>query len=457
MRREEEEAMKSLLLFAGTTEGRRLAEALAVTEPDMPSTPQVTVCVATDYGETLLPEAKNMTVLSGRRDRKEIAALLDKRHYDCVVDATHPYAEAATDNIRDACADADVPYLRLQRPASAPEPDCVFVPSAEAAVAYLNSMDCPVLLTTGSKELEQFAAVQNYRSRLYARVLPTADSLESCGRLGLPGKQIICMQGPFSKELNAAMLRQAGAGVLVTKESGRAGGFLEKVQGARLAGAVTLVIGRPPQTEGHDYETIKVLLAERFGFVFPGSENSNGESDVVNRKPPDFVPGQEEKRYFPLFLALEGKKAMIFGGGPIALRRIRTLLEFGPRLTVVAPEVAPEMMALAEHKKLTWLPRPYEPGDTEGAALVAAATNCREVNRAIGLECAARRIPVSVADRKEECTFYFPGVVALEHAVIGVCAGGRDHRLARRLTEAIRERIKDFSESEEEVSAHGAE
>ena len=85
--------MKQVLIFAGTTEGRRLAECLAAAR--IPAS----VCVATEYGETLLPRAEGITHLMGRLDEGQMESLMKKEDFSCVVDATHPYAVAVSENI----------------------------------------------------------------------------------------------------------------------------------------------------------------------------------------------------------------------------------------------------------------------------------------------------------------------------------------------------------------------
>ena len=252
--------MYKLCVFAGTTEGRELVRFLAAQDV------LVTACVATEYGETLLEPAENLTVSAERLDRQEMEALLRREGFCLVVDATHPYAAAVTENIAAACQAAGVEYLRLLRPASDRAEEAVYVPDTAAAADYLSRTEGEILLTTGSKELGVFAAMPDFARRVYARVLPMDSSLASCAAAGLPPARIIAMQGPFTKELNTAMLRAVKARWLVTKDGGAAGGFADKAEAAREAGARLLVIGRPPQRQGLSLsETVK-LLCSRFGF-----------------------------------------------------------------------------------------------------------------------------------------------------------------------------------------------
>ena len=148
-------------------------------------------------------------------------------------------------------------------------------------------------------------------------------------------------------------------------------------------------------------------------------------------------------RYFPLFVNLEGKKVCIFGAGDVAARRILALLEFGCELSVIAPEAVPRVENLAGEGRLVWEKSPYRPGMVKEAALVLAATDSRTVNEELWRECRELKIPVNVSSDRRLCDFYFPGLAVKEDVVAGVTAGGRDHKLARKVTERIREVLQE--------------
>ena len=252
--------MPKLCVFAGTTEGREIAEFLAAQDAD------VTVCVATEYGETLLPRGENLHISARPLPREEMKELFRRENYDLVIDATHPYAKRITESVAEICAATDTEYLRLLRPDTAAPENAVFVEDAAAAVEYLDRVDGNILLTTGSRELHSFAALRDFSARVYARVLPMEDSLRLCREAGVQPSHILAMQGPFSKELNAAMLRSTGAAYMVTKASGSAGGFEEKIAAAAETGVVPVILGRPAQREGLDTPETVALLCRRFGF-----------------------------------------------------------------------------------------------------------------------------------------------------------------------------------------------
>lgn len=204
-----------IFLFGGTAEGHLLAERLAEAGNF------VTCAVATEYGQAVLEPRDNLTVLVGRLTAGEMAERLEG--FDVVVDATHPYADKVSENIRAAAAETATPYYRLLRPREEAE-DVLWADSPADAAAKLQNLPGNVLLTTGSKDLKTFTAVKDYPSRLFVRVLPSVESLTAALSLGYPASHVICMQGPFPKALNQAMVEAVGAKLLVirrpTEETG---------------------------------------------------------------------------------------------------------------------------------------------------------------------------------------------------------------------------------------------
>ena len=243
-----------VLLFGGTAEGRELALWLA--ERGW----QVYLCVATDYGAQLIPQHPNIVLSARRLTEEEMEALMAGHPFACVVDATHPYAVEVTENIRSAACKTGLPYRRLVRQSDR-EDGCLKAESMAQAARRLEELPGNILLTTGSKELDAFAR-SGLVERCYPRVLPTLDSLGRCLELGFPPKNIICMQGPFSKELNVALLKQYDIKTLVTKDTGGYGGFREKAEAAREAGAALLVVERPRDETGDTLEEIQARLRE---------------------------------------------------------------------------------------------------------------------------------------------------------------------------------------------------
>lgn len=251
--------MSDVLLFGGTAEGRKIAEYLCENGV------RVHACVATNYGSSLLPDHPNVSVSMQRLDEDEMRGLIQSLGSPLVIDATHPHAAIVTENIRNACSVAEAEYIRIIRDGGAsPEGSYQTFFNIDEAVEYLKKTQGNVLVTTGSKELSKYTSIENYRNRIFARVLSTIEVLEECRRLGFEGKNLICMQGPFSQELNYSMMKHVDAKYLVTKESGGSGGFSEKLEAAQKAGVSVLVIGRPAVETGMELADCFHFLRTRF-------------------------------------------------------------------------------------------------------------------------------------------------------------------------------------------------
>lgn len=285
-----------VVIFGGTTEGRQLAGYLIqLNKQQKMQKIQVHVCVASEYGAQVLPEDDALKVHVGRLEQADMQEFLQEVQADICVDATHPYAVIVTQNIYQACKVVSVPYVRVRRemqeelgntdPAMQEEPgntdptmqeepgntdpamqmngahiggadgkrytdetsNSIYVEDTQAAVDYLKGVTGNILITTGSKELHLYTQIPDYESRCTARVLPTRSVVEACTELGFTGKHLICMQGPFDLEMNLATLRYADADFLVTKASGKNGGYDEKCEAALAMGVHLVVIGRPKE------------------------------------------------------------------------------------------------------------------------------------------------------------------------------------------------------------------
>lgn len=270
----------TVLIFGGTTEGRVLAEAAAR------SGAHVVLSVATDYGEEVLEDIQDMEgidIHKGHLDTDKMISLIDDVKPYVVFDATHPYAEEVTASVSAAAAAAGVRYVRVRRDIgaqaadpvgsaapvpdvkAAPDPhampetsagaaggaaDITYVPDVSAAAAVLNRTAARAFITTGSRGAAAFGRVKDAENRLTIRVLPSEEAVKLCREAGFKGKNIICMQGPFSAELNEAMFRAAGADILITKSSGKTGGFPEKIEAACRLEMKVIVITPPKDIPG---------------------------------------------------------------------------------------------------------------------------------------------------------------------------------------------------------------
>ncbi len=247
-----------IVLFGGTTEGRKLAEYLAGQKV------QVHVCVTTAYGESLM-KSEALHITHEPMNEEEMTCLFTEVQPDFVIDATHPYAREVTANVKEACKKSGQTYLRLMRESTDREKEAVYVKDIAAAVDYLMETTGNILVTTGSKELKAYTRLPEYQDRIYARVLPSAKVVRTCEELGFAGPHLICMQGPFSREMNRIVLKEHQICYLVTKDSGVEGGFPEKAAAAEENNTILIVIGRPEEEEGYTYAEMVRFLNEQLG------------------------------------------------------------------------------------------------------------------------------------------------------------------------------------------------
>lgn len=126
--------------------------------------------------------------------------------------------------------------------------------------------------------------------------------------------------------------------------------------------------------------------------------------------------------HFPMFVDLSGQRVLVIGGGKVALRKIQKLLPFGASLTVIAPEILPQIEAIPG---LTLRRRPWKPRDLyPRPAMVIAAANDKKVNHEVSELCRKRHIPVNAVDDTEDCSFLFPALVQKGHFTAGISTGG---------------------------------
>ena len=249
--------MAEILLFGGTTEGRELASLFRV------GNFTVLVCVATEYGEALVDAGGSVAVHTGRLSEMAIERLIRTEAPRCVIDATHPYAAEVGKNIRAACRRTSTRYLRVLRE-SATDADYAAFPDMDALTGWLNCRDSggTIFSALGAKEAAALTVIQEYKNRIWLRILPSTEGLSGCIDAGFPASHVICMQGPFSQELNAAMFRAAGASVLLTKESGAEGGFFEKLAAARECGMTVAVLTRPCHENGLTLQELRQIIED---------------------------------------------------------------------------------------------------------------------------------------------------------------------------------------------------
>lgn len=402
--------MKKIIVFSGTNEGRKLCEFFAE------SGIEVMAVVATEYGSLVMPEQPFIKVKKGRLSIEEIAELIEG--FNFVVDATHPYAKAISENIKKAAHKRGNKILRIIRPSIEYE-DVIKCKDLSDACRYLGGTSGNIFATTGIKELFPYTTIENFKERVFLRVLPAAEAVNTCINMGFSASKMICMQGPFSENMNKATMEQIDAKFIVTKESGKSGGLMEKLSAAKQLGVKVIMIGRPCKEEGITLEEAYKIFENELGLV----KNINS--------------------HFPIFIDLKDKKIIVVGGGEIATRRIEVLISFGASITVVAPCCSKKLLVLYDEKKLGLIKRNYKQEDLKDSYMVIAATNCRKTNEQVFQDAKARGIFINISDKKEQCNFYFPAIFE-DNEVIGglISKEGKKHTVVKEKASMIREYLK---------------
>ena len=246
-----------ILLLGGTLDGRLAAVALAEKGRD--------VIYSSVSGYNAPKETEHLTCRAGALEENALEALIREQGISMLVDATHPYAKAASTGAMTAAKNTGVRYVRLERPGieglGVPTDAVIHFESYEGVVDYLKYHPGNILTTTGSRELVRYEALD--KARIFVRVLPTSKVIAECEALGYKPSRIIAMQGPFSREMNVAMMHDFDIKYLTTKDSGDIGGVAEKISAAAECGVKVLCVDRPnlayPEVCRTPEELVKLL------------------------------------------------------------------------------------------------------------------------------------------------------------------------------------------------------
>lgn len=425
------------LVFAGTTEGRAVIRILS--EKKL----KTEAFVATEYGQEILEseinKSDNITIHSSRLNLDEMKFFFKSQTEECIViDATHPYAKDVTINLKKASKDTGLEYIRVLRKSTISQKFQEFseqcqkklieFKTVEEVINWANKEENiykKLLLTTGSKDLDEYSRITAYNQRVYVRILPDVPSLQKAVELGYKKSNIICMQGPFSVQMNEELIRATNTDILITKDTGKAGGFEEKIEASINLGINIGVIKRPSDENGELIDESGMDIDEFAEYINKITSNQIKEA-------------YEYAHRFPMFFDIREKSIVVVGGGKIAQRRVETLLKYGAYITLIAPEQTDKLKALGESKKINILSKSYTHGDLEGAFLAVAATDSQEVNNEVYLEATRNQMHISVADNKAKCSFYFPAVIQHENISIGMVSDGNSHKKTVELAKELR-------------------
>lgn len=235
-----------IMVMAGTTEGARIISQMAHFEDIY-----IIATTTTGQGAELARSAGAHEVVGHAMDEKDIKELIKNKKIDVLMDATHPFAQEATRNAIKAADATGIKFMRFERPRiNVPRSDLIYHVSSfvEAASQVSEITRGRVFHLAGVMTLS-YLTERIDPQRIVARVLPTVYSLKKCRDLGLSAENIIAMQGTFSKDLNRILMEEYDISVMVTKESGAAGGTLPKIDAALELDIPIVMVMRPEVEE----------------------------------------------------------------------------------------------------------------------------------------------------------------------------------------------------------------
>lgn len=252
--------MTKILVFAGTSDAKSIIERLHGQRA------RVVASVATAYGASMLSDL-GIDILQGRMEKRQMAALIAREKIRLVIDATHPFAQTASQNIKWATNKQNCPcirYSRLVHTENETQNHIVFAHSHAQAAGMAQEVVGNVLLTIGANNVQIYSQWIE-ADRLFARVLPTEESIARCKEAGISENHVIAGQGPFSREQNIRHLEESAAAVMVSKQSGRIGGVDEKIEAAGAL-SIPLILITPPSEE-YGFDTIEQVVAQAKQYI----------------------------------------------------------------------------------------------------------------------------------------------------------------------------------------------
>lgn len=142
-------------------------------------------------------------------------------------------------------------------------------------------------------------------------------------------------------------------------------------------------------------------------------------------------------KYYPVFLDILGKKCVVVGGGEVAARKVRRLLDCGAQVVVVSPELTTELIILKTERAIEHIAAEYNFQYIAGAVLIIGATDEEKTNAAISSDARSLGIPVNIVDDPQKCDFILPSIVERGELTFAISTGGNSPALARRLREEL--------------------
>ncbi|MGR3179647.1 MAG: precorrin-6A reductase [Candidatus Anammoxibacter sp.] len=245
-----------ILVLSGTEDGKEIVKRLYDNGYDLLTS------VATEYGKAMFERMSLGEIcIQGRLDADGLVSLIEDKQIDLLIDATHPYATNVSLNAIKACNEKNIRYIRFQRrKTDLPVSKFIHVVNdVDEAISKCKELGKKIMLTTGFNNIKDFVRL-NGEIELVVRVLPIANHVQECVKMGIHASNIIALQGPFSFELNKALYERFKVDTIVTKDSGKQGGVIEKIDAA-VKSEINVVLIKRPEI---DYPCVYSLIDEIF-------------------------------------------------------------------------------------------------------------------------------------------------------------------------------------------------
>lgn len=240
-------------VIGGTKDSRDFLEKLVEIRKD------IIVTTATDYGAKLIDNL-NLKVISQKLDFDEMLDFVDSYKIEKIIDLSHPYAQIVTSNAIEVSKIKNIEYFRYERAETHIYPkDYIEFESIKELIDYASKIEENILVTLGSNNIHEFKDLKNL-DKFYFRILPKWDMVKKCEDNNILPKNIIAMQGPFSENMNKAMILDKNIKYLITKKAGVTGGELEKIKACDEMNVKVLILSRPKVVCENFFSNLDTLL-----------------------------------------------------------------------------------------------------------------------------------------------------------------------------------------------------
>jgi len=250
-----------ILVLGGTTEGRKICHALIKEKVSFSYT------VTSEYQKkTLTTETPYQKIIVRTFDRQTLSEFIRSHKIKVIIDATHPFAVDISKTAMTVSRENNIRYLRYERKNTrVTESKYIhYFASYDEMKDDLSAARGNILVTTGMKSIAFFAREFGHRLEdLFFRILPVSSSLLEAERYNITPSHIIAMQGPFDEQFNDYLLKKFSIKICICKESGREGGFEEKIKTC-LKNKVSLLVLKKPDL---NYPEVCRNVSEMFNFI----------------------------------------------------------------------------------------------------------------------------------------------------------------------------------------------